>query len=238
LFAESAKLANAALANSLAVSEKDLAEAKAAREKSERECDALRKHVVRLEDKASFLSAKLKEMSAELQSGHAYIDKLYADLQQIETSYEDLKVNFERRELEWTELERGYSQRIRELEDKYGSESKNNVSLEAYMTAVKQTRHYKAEATKNQETIDSLKERLAAGKAMRALQVIGVSKPIVHCNNSQIEQQGGVVSKSDTQQGKHLNRVAVIKAAGGRKGLTEQLKKARGVSPKANNVPL
>ena len=73
---------------------------------------------------------------------------------------------------------------------------------------------------------------------MRALQVIGVSKPIVHCNNSQIEQQGGVVSKSDSQQGKHLNRVAVIKAAGGRKGLTEQLKKARGVSPKANNVPI
>ena len=236
LFAESAKLANAALANSLAVSEKDLAEANAAREKSERECDALRKHVVRLEDKASFLSAKLKEMGAELQSGHAYIDKLYAELQQIEVSSEDLKIDFERREMEWIELEQGYSQRIRELEDKYGSESKNKVSLEAYMTVVKQTRHYKAEATKNQETIDSLKERLAAGKAMRALQVIGVSKPI-HCN-SQIGQQGGVVSKSDTQQeGKHLNRVAVIRAAGGRKGLTEQLKRARGVSPKANNVP-
>lgn len=235
LFAESAKLANAALANSLAVSEKDLAEANAAREKSERECDALRKHVVRLEDKASFLSAKLKEMSAELQSGHAYIDKLYADLQEIESSSVDLKCDFERRELEWTELERRYSQRISELENKYGSESKNKVSLEAYMTVVKQTRHYKAEATKNQQTIDSLKERLAAGKATRALQVIGVSMPI-HCN-SQIEQQGRVVSKSGTQQGKHLNRVSVIRAAGGRKGLTEQLKRARGISPKANNTP-
>lgn len=266
-FVESAKLANKALAKALAVSEHDLAEANAAKDKSERECDSLRKHVVNLEDKAAFLSSKRKEMSTELKSSRAYIDKLYADLEMRIYSSQELEDNFHRREIEWKEQERGYSQRIHQLESKIGSDSNHKVSLDAYLSVVKQTHHYKNESMKNQQTIDSLKERLevvqksSAGNnvglslpktsnakkrdqqitnvasssdlTMRALQNIEVPK--VPSSNISKEQQS--VTKRDTQQGKQLNRVAVVRAAGGRKGLSEQLKRARGVSPKEHDAP-
>ena len=234
-FVKSAKLANKALAEALAASEHDLAEADAVKRNSERECDSLRKRVLELEDKASFLSTKVKEISTELESSCAYIDELYADLEQSHCSSKELKDTFERRELEWKEQERGYSQRISELEAKIGSDSTHKVSVDAYMSVIKQTRHYKIESMKNQETIDSLKEQLemvqkssaAMSVGKRALQNIEVPK--VPPSNAGAEQQS--VAKRDTQQGKQLNRVAVIRAAGGRKGLSEQLKRARGVSP-------
>ncbi|KAL3792217.1 hypothetical protein ACHAW5_004092 [Stephanodiscus triporus] len=266
-FVESAKLANKALAKALAVSEHDLAEANAAKDKSERECDSLRKHVVSLEDKAAFLSSKRKEMSTELKSSRAYIDKLYADLEMRIYSFQELEDNFKRREIEWKEQERGYSQRIHELEAKIGSDSNHMVSLDAYLSVIKQTRHYKNESMKNQQTIDSLKERLevvqksiegnsvglslqktsnakkreqqvervasSSDLTMRALQNIEVPK--VPSSNANTEQQS--MTKRDTQLGKQLNRVAVVRAAGGRKGLYEQLKRARGVSPNEHDVP-
>ena len=234
-FLKSAKLANKALAEALAASEHDLAEANATKGKSERECDSLRKHVLKLEDKAAFLSSKVKEMSTELESSHAYIDELYADLEMSQGSCKELKDTLVRRELEWKELERGYSHRISELEAKIRSDSTHKVSMDAYMSVIKQTRHYKIESMKSQETIDSLKDQLemvqkssaAMGVGKRALQNIEVPK--VPPSNAGAEQQS--VAKRDIQQGKQLNRVAVIRAAGGRKGLSEQLKRARGVSP-------
>ncbi|KAL3821660.1 hypothetical protein ACHAXA_006080 [Cyclostephanos tholiformis] len=253
---ESSKLANKALAKALAVSEHDLAEANGAKEKIERECYSLRHNVAKLEDKVAFLSSKAKEMSAELKSSRAYIDKLYADLEMKQFSSNELKNDFERRELEWKNLEQGYSQRIHELETKIGSDSNHKVSMDAYMAVIKQTRHYKIESMKNQQTIDSLKERLSVKEqcemvqkpsatnssektaslsnlTQRALQNIVVPK--VSPSNNGAKQQ--MMTKLDTQHGKQLNRVAVIRAAGGRKGLSEQLKRARGVSAKENDTP-
>ena len=245
-FVKSAKLANKALAEALAASEHDLAEANAAKGKSERECDSLRKHVLKLEDKAGFLSSKVKEMSTELESSHAYIDELYDDLEMSQGSSKELKDTLERRELEWKELERGYCHRISELESKIGSDSTHKVSMDAYMSVIKQTRHYKIESIKNQETIDSLKKRLemvqkssaAISVGNRALQ--NIEAPKFPPSNAGAEQQSA--AKRDIQQGKQLNRVAVIRAAGGRKGLSDQLKRARGVSPslispKEHDVP-
>jgi hypothetical protein len=245
---ESAKLANKALAQALAVSEHDLAEANGEKDKIERECYSLRNHVSQLEDKVAFLSSKAKEMSTELKSSRAYIDKLYADLEMKQISSNELKNNFERREVEWNSLEKGYSQRIHELETKIGSDSNHKVSMDAYMAVIKQTRYYKIESMKNQRTIDSLKERLdmvvrkstsanensaektaTLSKSTRALQNIEVPK--LSPSNTGAQQQ------SNTHQGKQLDRVAVIRAAGGRKGLSEQLKRARSVSAKENDAP-
>ena len=245
-FVKSAKLANKALAEALAASEHDLAEANAAKGKSERECDSLRKHVLKLEDKAAFLSSKVKEMSTELESSHAYIDELYADLEMSQGSSKELKDTLERRELEWKELERGYCHRISELESKIGSDSTHKVSMDAYMSVLKQTRHYKIESMKNQETIDSLKKRLEMVQKSSAAIIVGkralqnIEVPKVPPPNVGAEQQSA--AKRDIQQGKQLNRVAVIRAAGGRKGLSDQLKRAWGVSPslispKEHDVP-
>jgi len=285
---DSAQLANQALANALAVSEKDLAEAYEAKEKSARECHALRDRTVKLEDKTSFLSSKVKEMNKELKSSHAYIDELYADLQTATTntnqgspsSFKEGTKNaaeIERRELEWMELERGYSQRIQELEgqlvrvgsevekSKQHQEHNKKVSMDAYMSVVKQTRHYKFEFMKNLQTIDDLKGQLDAamlkskstvminggggggGKSLRVLQLqksIEKSKQMVHGNDENAAPppsnpipppppppnpiQGLTsVKQYQQRQGKQLNRVAAVRAAGGRKGLSEQLKRAR-----------
>lgn len=207
---------------------------------------------MKLEDQTSFLSSKLMTMNNELSSSQAYIDKLYEELESKNCSpSKELKADFERKELEWMELERKYTQRIHKLEGQVGvgSDSKHKVSMDAYMEVVKQTRHYKFESMKLQQTIDSLNERLekmhmspvtnGGGKSARVLQAIEQSKQMVHGNDenvappppppphappSQAKEQNLVVKQQ--QRGKH-NRVAVVKAAGGRKGLKEQLKRAR-----------
>ena len=114
------------------------------------------------------------------------------------------------------------------------------------MSVLKQTRHYKIESMKNQETIDSLKKRLEMVQKSSAAIIVGkralqnIEVPKVPPPNAGAEQQSA--AKRDIQQGKQLNRVAVIRAAGGRKGLSDQLKRARGVSPslispKEHDVP-
>ena len=243
---KSAKLANQALANALAVSEKDLAEAYEAKDKSARECDELRNRTANLEDKTSFLSSKVKELFKELQSSHVYIDQLYADLQanRIRSPSKEVQAEFQAKEMQWMELERGYSQRIQDLEAMIGSE-KNKVSMDAYMSVVKQTRHYKSEFMKVKEQLESLQKSSptlkpgqivnGGGKSMRVLQSIGRSKQIVPAANDENKAPSNAMERSKArvevggkqQQGKQLNRAAVIRAIGGRKGLQEQLKRAR-----------
>jgi len=253
---ESTKLANQALANALAVSEMDLAEAIEAKGKSVHECNTLRDHTTKLEDKTFFLSSKVKEMNKELESSNAYIDQLYTDLQTKKSTSpsKEMKSDFERRELEWMELERGYSKRIQELEGQVGaSEDSQHVSMDAYMKVAKQTRHYKLESMKNVQTIEELKAtvgdlreqldvkqrssmKIGGGKSLRALQ--NIVKDVVPQGNDENaapsnprEQQHSVsdhdLGLKQLQRGKQLNRVAAVKAAGGRKGLSEQLKRSR-----------
>lgn len=73
-------------------------------------------------------------------SSHAYIDRLYADLQKEQTNNhslsDEMKADFDRREMKWMELERDYSQRIKDLESQVAraGNSKHKVSMEAYMS--------------------------------------------------------------------------------------------------------
>lgn len=278
---DSSQLANQALANALAVSEKDLAEAYDAKNKSARECDALRDCTVKLEDQTSFLSSKVKEMNKELKSSHGYIDELYADLQtatSIKSSPSPSEkkaaaAEIEKREMEWMELERGYSARVQELEGQLvlakstpeqhlGRKASTKVSIDAIMP-VRQTHHFN-----NLPSIDDLKNQLNerqmpkqsamatknGGKSMRVLQLqasIEKSKQMEHGNNNEnaappptsalpppkpmaLHHHPSASSHSNNhvlpvklRAGKQLNRVAAVKAAGGRKGLSEQLKRSR-----------
>ncbi|KAL3757984.1 hypothetical protein ACHAWU_006042 [Discostella pseudostelligera] len=244
---ESAKLANKALANALAVSEKDLADACAAKEKSERECNALRDRSNKLEDKTSFLLSEVKKVTEELSSSHAYIDKLYAGLEASRMRSQEIMNDFQRRENEWMESKRGFSQRIEELENQIGSDSQHKVSMDAYLSVVKQTRYYKFESMKSQQTINLLKDQLEdvrkssvakRDSSQRVPTVIETSRQSVPINDenvvnsTRVEQIDQRSQKNDVagmhqQQGKQLSRIAVVRAAGGRKGLSEQLKKAR-----------
>ncbi|KAL7434330.1 hypothetical protein ACHAXH_002615 [Discostella pseudostelligera] len=244
---ESAKLANKALANALAVSEKDLADACAAKEKSERECNALRDRSNKLEDKTSFLMSEVKKVTEELSSSHAYIDKLYAGLEASRMRSQEIMNDFQRRENEWIESKRGFAQRIEELENQIGSDSKHKVSMDAYLSVVKQTRYYKFESMKGQQTINLLKDQLEnvrrssvakRDSSQRVPTVIETSRQSVPINDenvvnsTRLEQMDLRPQKDDVtgthlQQGKLLSRIAVVRAAGGRKGLSEQLKKAR-----------
>ena len=259
-----------------------------AKDKSARECNALRSRTAELEDKTSYLSTKLKEMDKELQSSNAYIDKLYAELQTHSnlSPSKEMRAQFERKEMDWLETERGYSKRIQELEGHLqGLEEsrEQKVSMEAYMSVVKQTRHYKNELMKNQQTMVELKGRLEAlqrsqvsnggetsmqgvqGSSQNAKkqkeqpkqQTLNVGalqstqpKQFVQRNNENTapsvsnqnaHQQANnqkVMSAKQAQRGNQINRAAVIKAAGGRKGLARQLKRARrfGEKPVAQNV--
>ena len=257
-----------------------------AKKQKEHECNALRERAARLEDKADFLSSKVKETMTELKSSHAYIDKLYSDLQRESTRSpsKELKADFERREKEWMELEREYSQRIKELEGRLVYGSKKNVSMEAFMSMVKQTRYYKLESMRNEQTIDELKSTVSklkeqldlmqtsvaknggrksmrqnmkpkrvspvndeenvvpsldsrkngGGKSLSALQYMK-SKRVSPNEENMVPSNPKQQYRSSSQQklgvkhqgGKPLSRVAAVKAAGGRKGLSEQLKRAR-----------
>jgi len=254
---DSAKLANKALANALAVSEKDLAEAYEAKDKSSRECNALRDHTTKLEDKTSFLSSKVKELYTELKSSHAYIDQLYADLTANRSPSKEIKADFERKEMEWIELERGYSQRKQQLEQqlRQGSDSKNKVSMEAYMSVVKSTRHYKMECTKLKQQLESMQNPSpvnseedrptpqvvrqstrgsGGGKTLRTLQSIKSKQLKLSKNDENVAPTNArehstarrIEAVEKQQKGKQLNH-KTIRALGGKKGLQEQLKRVR-----------
>jgi hypothetical protein len=155
--------------------------------------------------------------------------------------------DFQRRENEWIESKRGFAQRIEELENQIGSDSKHKVSMDAYLSVVKQTRYYKFESMKGQQTINLLKDQLEnvrrssvakRDSSQRVPTVIETSRQSVPINDenvvnsTRLEQMDLRPQKDDVtgthlQQGKLLSRIAVVRAAGGRKGLSEQLKKAR-----------
>ncbi len=249
---ESAKLANKALANALAVSEKDLADACAAKEKSECEYNALRDRSNKLEEKTSYLLSELKKVTEELSSSHAYIDKLYAGLEASRIRSQEMTNDFQRREKQWIESKRGFSRKIEELESQIGSDSQHKVSMDAYLSVVKQTRHYKFESMRYQQAVNSLKDQLENirkqtvskwdDQSARVPTVIQTStqlkndENVVPSNNPKIVQMDHR-SKTDVtgmrhQQGKQLSRISAVRAAGGRKGLSEQLKKSRRFSEK------
>jgi hypothetical protein len=226
-----------------------LADACAAKEKSERECNALRDRSNKLEDKTSFLLSEVQKVTEELSSSHAYIDKLYAGLEASRIRSKEIMNEFQRREKEWIESKQGFVERIDELESRIGSDSKHKVSMDAYLSVVKQTRHYKFESIKHQQTVNFLKDQLENArrsttvtrdnKSTRVPTIIETSKQSVVNDenlvpsNSRMERVDQRSVKDDVtglhhqQQGKQLNRIAVVRAAGGRKGLSEQLKRAR-----------
>uniref|UniRef100_A0A7S2PGR1 Uncharacterized protein n=1 Tax=Skeletonema marinoi TaxID=267567 RepID=A0A7S2PGR1_9STRA len=260
---EAAKFANHALANALAISERDLSEALHQKEKSLRECNSLRERIVELEDKSSWLSSKVNEMTKELQSSQKYIDTLYADLQSNRSPSKEMKAELERRELQWLELEHQYTRRIQELERQNASQSGGSkVSMADYVAAVRECRSHQSEAVQKQQvveelesTISSLKHQIEAmrrrpsprngvststtsrgksiatirnyGKKVHNQSSVGKENDENKAPASSLEQREGAVSGE--MGGKTIRRISALKAVGGRKGLSEQLRRARRV---------
>jgi len=130
------------------------------------------------------------------------------------------------------------------------------VSMEAYMSVVKSTRHYKMECTKLKQQLESMQNPSpvnsgedrptlqvvrqstrgsGGGKTLRTLQSIK-SKQAVRENDENVAPSTHVRNHSATrrrveavekqQKGKQLNH-KTIRALGGKKGLQEQLKRVR-----------
>lgn len=213
----------------------------------------------------------MKDLSTELKSSHAYIDRLYTEANTRSPSKE-LKSEFEQKEREWMELESKYSQKIQELESRLVYDSKNKrVSMDAYMEVVKMTRQFKFESTEKDKTIGELKtnvvelrtkldrmqmppptvNKISGGKTIKVLQSMVKSKQVSPGSNDenvaplpppptpapiQTDTDDLRAKKVQLPQGKQLNRVAAVKAAGGRKGLSEQLRRARRFGGKTHNV--
>jgi predicted nucleic acid-binding Zn-ribbon protein len=260
---EAAKFANHALANALAISERDLSEALHQKEKSLRECNSLRERIVELEDKSSWLSSKVNEMTKELQSSQKYIDTLYADLQSNRSPSKEIKAELERRELQWLELEHQYTRRIQELERQNASQSGGSkVSMDDYVAAVRECRRHQSEAVQKQQVVDelastisSLKQQIEAmrrrpsprngvststtsrgksiatirnyGKKVHNHSSVGKENDENKAPASSSEQREGAISGE--MGGKTIRRISALKAVGGRKGLSEQLRRARRV---------
>ena len=254
---DAANFANQALANALAISEKDLSEALNEKKQSVRECNSLRERIVELEDKSSWLSSKLNEMNRELKSSHAYIDKLYADIQCNNSPSKEIKSEFERRELQWLELEHHYTRRIQDLESQIivCQPEGSNFSMADY---VRECRKHQSELAQKQQlveelkfTVSSLKQQIIEMMRRRPSPRNGVTTSMVkgksmfaarnYVENIQNESnmrndenkappsEDRVGSVSGDMGRKKLSRMSSIKAVGGRKGLSEQLRRARGV---------
>ena len=177
------RLANRALANTLAVSEKDLADAIEVcadivyapflilvvrqchlhlfrsslqqRDNMSRECDQLSAQLHETSDQNSFLSSKVKELEKELHSCNSYIDSLYAELHEKSSPSNDLQVELEKREAEWLDLENRYNKTIEQLQAELNAQSKK-VSMEMYMSVMKDSRRHKIDAAEKQLKIDDL----------------------------------------------------------------------------------
>ena len=196
-------------------------------------------------------------MTKELQSSQKYIDTLYADLQSNRSPSKEMKAELERRELQWLELEHQYTRRIQELKRQNASQSVGSkVSVDDYVAAVRECRRHQSEAVQKQQVVDelaatisSLKQQIEAmrrrpsprngvststtsrGKSIAAIRKYGKK---VHKENdenkapaSSSERREGAVSGE--MGGKTIRRVSALKAVGGRKGLSEQLRRARRV---------
>jgi len=256
---DAAKFANHALANALAISEKDLSEALHQKEKSAHECNALRGRIVELEDKSSWLSSKVNEMTRELKSSHAYIDELYAGLQSSRSPSKDMEAELERRELQWLELEHQYTLRIQELERQISRQSGGSkVAMADFIVAVRECRKHQSEAAQKQQVVDELESTISSLKQqIEAMQRRpsprnGVSSSMttrgksismrnygkmVHNESIVINDENKVPSSDELRAGtvlgetggKKITRISALKAVGGRKGLSEQLRRARRV---------
>ena len=247
---EAAKFANHALANALAISEKDLSEALHQKEKSARECNSLQERIAELEDKSSWLSSKVNEMTKELQSSQKYIDTLYADLQSTRSPSKEMKAELERKELQWLELEHHYTRRIQELERQIASGG-SKISMADYVAAVRESRMHQSEALQKQRMVDELESTVSTlkqqietmrrrpsprngnlasmtsrGKSISNLGNYG--KKVHNTSSVRIENDENKAPLGD-MGGKKIRRTAALKAVGGRKGLSEQLRRARRV---------
>eukprot|EP00804_Cyclotella_cryptica_P017606 CCRYP_006748-RA/>CCRYP_006748-RA protein AED:0.01 eAED:0.01 QI:1446/1/1/1/1/1/3/582/840 len=151
---EAARLANRALANALAISEKDLAEAIELRDKKALECKQLLSKINETSDQNAFLSSKIKKLEKELQSCNAYIDSLYAELHE-KSPLNNLQAELERRETEWLALENRYNETIEQLQAELNAQSKK-VSMDMYLSMMKAARQHKLDAAEKQQKIDEL----------------------------------------------------------------------------------
>ncbi|KAL7484348.1 hypothetical protein ACHAW6_009988 [Cyclotella cf. meneghiniana] len=151
---EAARLANRALANALAISEKDLAEAIEHLDKKTLECKHLLSKLNETSDQNAYLSSEIKKLEKELQSCNAYIDSLYAELYQ-KSPLKNLQAELDRREAEWITLENRYNETIEHLQAELNSQSKS-VSMEMYLSMMKLAQQHKLDAAEKHHKIEDL----------------------------------------------------------------------------------
>lgn len=120
-----------------------------------RECDRLSAQLHETSDQNAFLSSKVKELEKELQSCNVYIDSLYSELYEKSSPSNHLQAELEKREAEWLDLESRYNKTIGQLQAELNSQSKK-VSMEMYMSVMKESRRHKIDAAEKQLRIDDL----------------------------------------------------------------------------------
>ena len=201
-----------------------------------------------MSDHIAFLTGKIKDMSKELHSSNAYIDALYADLNANQTPNTKMKADLEKRELVWLESEIRYTKRIEELEQQL-KEGKSKVSMDMYLSVIKNARQIKMEVAKKQETIEKLtstvgglrdqleKMRSTSSKVASRLRMRHVTPTAASEQNHETAAPPKKQRDEEHLGGKRLNHTRV-RSVGGRKALSDQVRRARrfGDKPMQNTV--
>lgn len=208
-----------------------------------------------MSDHIAFLTGKIKDMSKELHSSNAYIDALYADLNANQTPNTKMKADLEKRELVWLESEIRYTKRIEELEQQL-KEGKSKVSMDMYLSVIKNARQIKMEVAKKQETIEKLtstvgglrdqleKMQSTSSKRSSAEKSVASRLRMRHVTPTAASEQNDENAAPPKKQrdeehlgGKRLNHTRV-RSVGGRRALSDQVRRARrfGDKPMQNTV--
>ena len=198
--------------------------------KREHECITLRERTAELEDKTAFLSSKVKEISKELWSSHTYIDQLYSHLHSKGTPSDANGIDIERKEFERSELERGYTRCGRELKGRLDEEnSTSKISMGMSTPAIQETPQLELKSLKKQQVFNVHEPlvKTGGGKSIESLQNNVKQRQIVPSCEQNDENKAPHGQREQLFEGKQFSRIAAVKAAGGRKGLSEQLKRAR-----------
>ena len=156
-------------------------------------------------------------MSQELKSSHAYIDELYSDLNASKNPSTEQKAELELRERELLELKQKYS----------------HIG-EKYRTLISETHRFQMDSIAKQKKIDQLMSTFGNTKDHNIISTAQESRAnhggksfAFMQNELKTRQVASPLDQNDENAGKQLYRIATVKAAGGRKGLSEQYKKVR-----------
>ena len=163
-----------------------------------------------------------------------------------------MRAEFERKEVAWFEVEQRYAAKIQELQGRLAAEA---GPVQVVTAATEEAQRCSVVVTDDPRRQLDRDRRGRGGKSLRALQTLegkviegagqeGVAPqghdenaaPLVNNSTRVGVEQHDVVAAKKLHRGKQLDRVAVVRAFGGRKGLSEQLRRVRRLGEKAKNA--